>query len=62
MLSHHEKYICRFNMYKTYAQTYFLGKKKVTHAYLACMITFRKSMIGKKRMTEKARSPQLEKA
>ena len=37
-------------MYKTYLQEYYLGKKKVTHAHLACMTTFRKSVIKKIRM------------
>ena len=49
-------------MYKTYPQEYFLGKKKATHAHLACMTTFRKSMIKKSKLEEKARSPYVEKA
>ena len=47
MLTHYEQYKSRFNMYKTYPQEYFLGGSKATHAHLACMTTFRKSMIKK---------------
>ena len=32
---------------------FFFREKEATHAHLACMITFRKSMIEKKRMIKK---------
>ena len=41
-------------MYKTYTQEYFLGKKKPTHAHLACMTTFRESLIKKTHDKKKA--------
>ena len=50
ILTYHTLCKCRFNIYNTYFHAYFLGIKKATHAHLACMITFRKSMIEKKRM------------